>query len=303
MPTNTIRITPSGRVQKLCTGPKHRAGGEYIPIKRFKVHKSGRRQGKPYSRCEDCHKHERIKNWTGHHGLIAIDTLLEGTTLTVASVFEELAKRLGIVESARLCGLSYHVFNGVLKKRQKQVRKESLSKVLRALRKLRQENGRRHPLSIKHGAAARGHKERTPNNRASKNAWAAANKRARKKAERTTDRQKNFLSAHQARFIFDELVSQIGLMETARRIEVWPATLIRIRRSQYIRKSTVRAAIKVLRNVRSKEESRHPLSIKYGAALRNQSERDPADRRSTRERSNYNRRVARKKQKGTKRKS
>ena len=185
MPRNTIQIGTSGQREKLCTGPKHPVGGEYIPLKRFKIHKGRRRQGKPYSRCQDCDKHRRIRSWTGHQGFIFIDAVIEGTDISVFSVFQELANRVGIKEAARLSSLSYHPFNAVLKKKQRRVRKETFTKALETLNWLRRENIRRHRKSITHGAQARGQKERPLGNDMSSEEWRNYNQRFTRKTKRS----------------------------------------------------------------------------------------------------------------------
>lgn len=185
MPRNTIRIGTSGQREKLCTGPKHPVGGEYIPLKRFKIHKGRRRQGKPYSRCEDCEHYDELKNWTGHQGFIFIDAVIEGTDISVFSVFQELANRVGIGEASRLSSLSYHPFNAVLKKKQRRVRKETFAKALEALSKFRREGTRRHPRSIAHGARARGQNERPLDNDMSSEEWRNYNQRFTRRTKRS----------------------------------------------------------------------------------------------------------------------
>lgn len=181
LPRNTILIAASGRAKKLCTGPKHRAGGEYIPLKRFSVHRGKYRFGKPYSRCQDCDKHERIKNWTGCHGFVLIDAPIEGTNLSVASVFQELVSRVGAGEAVRLSNLSYHPFNAVLKRKQKRVRKETFAKALETLMEVRRKDARRHPKSIKYGASARGRDERPLGNNMSSEEWRNHNQKLTRK--------------------------------------------------------------------------------------------------------------------------
>lgn len=156
--------------KKLCTGPCHEEGGELVPIEEFYFHKSGLRKGQPVSRCRRCINYNKV---TGKGKKIAN----QGETGLVSSqryrwVFEEIIRRVGVEEAARLMQCSTSTLRAVRlmphrldRPPQKHIQKHTAVRALRVLRELRAENVVRHKSSIAHGAKKRNRNEKTPVNR------------------------------------------------------------------------------------------------------------------------------------------
>lgn len=76
-------------------------------------------------------------------------------------------------------------------------------------------------------------------------------------------------------WIFEEMIGRLGHMEAARRTDIHPDTLGRMKKGirSYVQKRTVAKAIAVLREIRRAGEFRHRDSISHGAYLRGRKER------------------------------
>ena len=131
---------------KRCNGPLHK--GESLPVDQFWTNKTGRRRGKPFSRCIDCLIYTRF----GHtiSGYVPLSR--------IRFIFLEIENRVGRAEAQKLMGTSQNFYKRLEK--QHYVRKVTARRAFLVLRELRENNIVRHRDSINHGAKARGHKER-----------------------------------------------------------------------------------------------------------------------------------------------
>jgi hypothetical protein len=115
--------------RKMCTGPKHPEGGEWVRLSNFSYHKTGPREGKPFSRCKDCSKAGRLKNYRGVQGRIAISR--------VRWVFRELETRIGRREVVRRGGFSWNLWGRLENNRY--VWKWTAYRAINLLREVREE--------------------------------------------------------------------------------------------------------------------------------------------------------------------
>lgn len=141
---------------KVCTCPIH--NGALVPIEKFWTFKKGRRKGLPLSRCADG---ERI--W---HGRNYLQSGYVPYT-RVRFIFLELEFRLGRYETGRRIGVSQNFWWRHESKypKNRYVQKATVSRAISVLRYLRENEIARHRDSIRHGAAARGRKEKKPVNK------------------------------------------------------------------------------------------------------------------------------------------
>jgi hypothetical protein len=146
MPPNYIKGD-----KKRCNGPLH--NGDYIPLKEFWVHKSGKRKGKPFSQCRHCENYQKFGDTA--HGLVPYSR--------VKFIFEELENRLGKAESLRRIGASYSFAYHHRYGYHKGVRVAIVIRAIKVLQECRENGEVRHRRSIRHGSAARGHQERVVN--------------------------------------------------------------------------------------------------------------------------------------------
>lgn len=136
---------------KRCNGPLHK--GKYIPLSEFWVHKTGVREGKPFSQCKHCKNFRRYGDT--EHGLIPYTR--------VKFIFDELHNRLGKAETARRLGTSLSFSYRHSHGQHKTVRMKTVANAIKVLKKARADREVRHKKSIRHGSAIRGRKERTVN--------------------------------------------------------------------------------------------------------------------------------------------
>lgn len=145
----------AGTVFKLCGGPLHKDGGEWLTLDRFWINKSGARAGRPIPKCKACERMERFG--TTERGLVEVSK--------VWWIFLEINRRVGKAEACRLIGVSYNFWTRVEKKIYIRMYKRTAIRAVRVLRELRENNTVRHRDSIAHGSAMRGHKEKVPTTR------------------------------------------------------------------------------------------------------------------------------------------
>lgn len=145
--------TFDGEKQKLCNGPLHSEEGAWLREQSFWRHKNGKRAGKLMSRCIECEKTAR-----GRHprtsGFIPVSS--------VWWIFREIVSRVGKAEGCRLIGISQNMWFRAERGVYRNMRRETARKAIVVLHDLREREVVRHKTSIKHGAAARGRKERVP---------------------------------------------------------------------------------------------------------------------------------------------
>lgn len=134
---------------KRCNGPLHIEGGELLPLRLFWIHKSGVREGKLFSRCRDC---SRIDKGRTNSGYIHVDS--------VRKIFDEIEARLGRAEAARRLNSDTKLYIRLNSGKKMYFEKATVQRAMILLRELRMKDEVRHRDSIKHGAAARGHKEK-----------------------------------------------------------------------------------------------------------------------------------------------
>lgn len=148
------RIYSDDLKMKVCNCPIHQ--GKAIPLDQFWKFKTGKRVGKPLSRCIAGEKLQSGYD-PGRSGFVLYSR--------VRFIFRELESRIGRAETCRRAEISpnfwwrHHNENGLLKP---YVRKETAIRAMTLLVELRANNVTRHKKSIRHGAAARGRKERIP---------------------------------------------------------------------------------------------------------------------------------------------
>lgn len=151
-----MRQSPTGKGPKVygngtkrCNCPIHK--GAQVPLDQFWVFKKGKRKGMPLSKC------------------IAGIKLLKGRTPDrsgfvpvhrVKFIFEELEARIGRTEACRRIGASCNFYWRLDQGIYKNMRKETVATAMAVLKACRERDEVRNRFSIKHGAAARGKKER-----------------------------------------------------------------------------------------------------------------------------------------------
>lgn len=140
MPPNYIK---DGK--KRCNGPLHK--GSFVPLSYFYVFKSGKRKGKPFSRCKSCLAVGKFGDAV--HGLVPYSR--------VNFIFDELEARIGKAETCRSLGISQNFWMRRRNKTYKHIRKATVARAIHLLRVLRQKEIAIHRNSIKHGARMRGH--------------------------------------------------------------------------------------------------------------------------------------------------
>ena len=131
---------------KRCMGHYHR--GEYVSLKYFYFFKKGPKKGKPFARCRLCIYYEKYGDT--EHGLIPYDR--------VKFIFDELTNRLGKAETLRRIEVSRNFF--IRRSENQFIRVPTVVRAMKVLKECRENDVRRHKHSIRHGSAARGHKER-----------------------------------------------------------------------------------------------------------------------------------------------
>jgi hypothetical protein len=126
--------------------------GNYTSLTRFWFFKSGRRKGKPFSRCRDCLNYQR---WgSTDHGWVPYNK--------IGFVFEELQFRLGKMETCRRIGVSINYFSRRLHEDRTRVNMNIARRAMLELMKCRENNEVRHKDSVHRGTTARGEKDRIP---------------------------------------------------------------------------------------------------------------------------------------------
>lgn len=134
---------------KKCNCPLH--NGQFVPIDQFWVFKTGKRAGKPMSKCIDGWKLSKGLD-PGRSGYVPLSR--------VKFIFHELEARIGKTETCRRLGISQNFWMRMERGITRQARKETVIKAMELLRECRAHDEVRHRYSIRHGAAARGRKER-----------------------------------------------------------------------------------------------------------------------------------------------
>jgi hypothetical protein len=143
---------------RVCRGILH-PNGAMLPLEDFNVYRSGPRTGKPIARCKACHLESerlRYRRKTGG-GLVPLRKLLP--------FLIELVQRIGLLETSRRTGLGTTTISGILRQKNKYVRKQTFQKVAVVLHEARRTDERRHRFSIQHGASARQRPEKLPRSR------------------------------------------------------------------------------------------------------------------------------------------
>lgn len=138
-----------GNNSKVCNCEIH--NGALVPAERFSIIQTGPRKGLLRSRCRMSEKLRRGFD-PNESGLVPIHE--------VKFIFEELSYRIGKTETCRQLGISHNFWMRM--RRNKSMRKLVVRRAMALLLELRKENVARHKNSIRHGAAARGHKEKIP---------------------------------------------------------------------------------------------------------------------------------------------
>jgi hypothetical protein len=157
MPTgypSQIKII-NGVLMKFCCGPAHR-GGKWIPITEFRTRYTLRTHpenlGAPRPHCKWC---ESARVGSERYVDVA----------KVRWIFIELQDRLGKRETARRLGRSVNWLWKFNHGRHLRMRADTVRRGIQLLREVRATNEVRHRDSIIHGAAARGRKEKVPQER------------------------------------------------------------------------------------------------------------------------------------------
>lgn len=138
---------------KVCTGPAHPEPVE-LPIEEFHTRKSGDRAGQPISRCKRCVNWNKLQNHTPNHGYVKFDRLLWEHV-------RELINRVGIMNAAKLSGISDSSLRFMLKGNPAQIQKETARKILTAVQYERQNAIFYHRTDIQRGIE-RKKRERKP---------------------------------------------------------------------------------------------------------------------------------------------
>lgn len=141
---NTIRGNT-----KRCNCPLH--NGEYVPLDQFWYFKSGRMAGKPMARCIAGTRIQQGKD-PGKTGFVPLTRF--------KFVFRELESRIGRMETCRRAGISINFWMRMDRGIVTQARKQTMISLISVLREARAHDEVRHKDSIRHGASARGRKER-----------------------------------------------------------------------------------------------------------------------------------------------
>lgn len=148
MPRNTIRTTPSGKREKLCTGPKHPSGGAWLPLDQFYFHKTGRDKGKPRSYCKSCNyskcrpyqqkakehryvERARKEGWR-YHGYVPF-AKVEFAVKTLYRILRSYRK------VARATGVAYYSAWRWVNTPPERIKKEYAARLLQALMEVRNE--------------------------------------------------------------------------------------------------------------------------------------------------------------------
>jgi hypothetical protein len=139
---------------KRCNCDVHQ--GEFIPLEEFWVFKRGRRAGKPMSQCKDALQRQQGRT-PGVSGYVPLNRL--------KFVFRELESRIGRMETCRRAGISINFWSRMDRGITKSIQKGTAIKLIEVLRQCRIAEEARHKDSIRHGAAARGRKEKVPTTR------------------------------------------------------------------------------------------------------------------------------------------
>lgn len=70
---------------KLCRGPLHPPGGEFVPLSEYSFYLTGPREGKPLSRCKLCRSIGKSKTVSEEVFIPLLNILLEGRTIKEAA--------------------------------------------------------------------------------------------------------------------------------------------------------------------------------------------------------------------------
>lgn len=134
--------TIQGVKHKLCRGRVH-PEGRFVPVVDFYVGRD--REGGLRGRCKLCESRSRDGGWI--------------STGTIMPFLTELINRVGTMETARRIGMTDSGMR-YMKKRGRYVQLRVARSIMHELTKAREKNEKRHPDSIQHGSAMRGHRER-----------------------------------------------------------------------------------------------------------------------------------------------
>jgi hypothetical protein len=145
-----FRFNDQGVKEKLCNGPLHKEEGKWLTLDNYFIFKKGPHKGKPENYCIICSRVSRGRD--PHSGYIKVSE--------VRWIFMELQRRLGKTETVRRLNLSTSFWGRL--ERQTYFKKVTVRRAVELLLEVRANREVRHKKSIRHGAAARGHKEKIP---------------------------------------------------------------------------------------------------------------------------------------------
>lgn len=133
-----------GRKHKRCRGPLHK-DGRWLPLENF-IYPNG----KIRSQCKACDSH-----YKGSESLVPL------TNFYLAQ-FQFCINCLGIMEASRRIEISQSALWSIRRNKVRKIKAKTARKVLLLVKTLNDTGEVRHRLSIRHGAKARGRKERIP---------------------------------------------------------------------------------------------------------------------------------------------
>lgn len=119
---------------KLCRGHFH-APGTLLPLDRFYVHRSGERQGKPFSECKQCWSYRRNRGGEGKGEPVPIERFLP--------IVSELFQRIGQTNTARRIGVAVDTISRNRLSKKTSIRLSTFQAASKLLEEVRQsgENG------------------------------------------------------------------------------------------------------------------------------------------------------------------
>lgn len=136
----------AGKKHKLCRGPDHGTGGQWLPVEHFIY-----RNGKIRARCRACESRAK-----GSENLVLLSD-------SYAAQVEHIVNRLGVMETSRRLEIAQASLWNIRNKRVQKLKARTARKILLLVKTLNETGEVRHKKSIKHGAKMRGRKERVPN--------------------------------------------------------------------------------------------------------------------------------------------
>lgn len=139
--------------KKLCKGPLHPEGGEWLSLEKFwKLNRKDTHRKYYNTSCKDCDAFRICKKNVRYHGYVEISK--------VRWIFVELVRRLGITETTRRVKINKEdVLKRYLDGSQRRIHLHTFYKAATVLQECRQNNEVRSKKDIKFGSYLRGRKE------------------------------------------------------------------------------------------------------------------------------------------------